>query len=165
LESINAYEKSTDKADMLRYLGLKSRDNARTPMHWNGGPNAGFSTNTPWIMVNPNYREINAEEQIRRADSVFSFYRKLIQFRKQMDIITLGDFELLEPDDPDLFVYTRRYQREELLVVCNFSRKERTFMAPERYIGMQPLLSNEETPVMKTRTVLGAFGATVYFRK
>ena len=164
LESINAYntlvvqEQRIAPADMLRYMRLKSRDNSRTPMHWNSGPNAGFSTGTPWITLNPNYRAINAEEQTRRGDSVFSFYQTLIQLRKRLDIITLGSYELLLPDDPALFVYTRRYGQEELLVVCNFSPQERPFTPPERFKEADLLLSNETAPV------LGPYGAAVYYR-
>ena len=170
LESINAYEtlvlqeKRVAKEDMLRYMGLKSRDNARTPMQWNNGPNAGFSkselpADKLWIMLNPNYREINAEEQTQRANSVFKCYQTLIQLRKTMDIITYGNFELLLPGDPDLFVYTRRYQQEELLVACNFSREEKAFALPERFSGADVLIANED--VRKTGFVLGAFGAVV----
>jgi oligo-1,6-glucosidase len=89
LESINAYEalvvqeKRIAKEDMLRYMQLKSRDNSRTPMQWNDGPFAGFSEKEPWIMLNPNYREINAEEQTQRGDSVLAYYKKLIQLRKK----------------------------------------------------------------------------------
>jgi oligo-1,6-glucosidase len=168
LETINAYnalvlqEQCIAHTDMLRYARLKGRDNSRTPMHWSSGPNAGFSTGAPWIMLNPNYRDINAEEQIRRGDSVFSFYQTLIQLRKKMDIITLGNFELLLPDDPDLFVYTRRYRQEELLVVCNFSHQERPFTPPERFKNAQLLLSNE-TAALPT-VVLGPFGAVVYYQ-
>jgi len=167
LESINAYntlvagEKRIAQADMLRYLRLKSRDNARTPMHWNGGRNAGFSTGTPWIMVNPNYNEINAEEQMRRTDSVFAYYKKLIQLRRQMDIITFGDYKLLLPGNPDLFVYVRSFDQEELLVACNFSRKERLFTPPDRFNGAQILVTNEENP----DAALGPFGAVVYYKK
>jgi oligo-1,6-glucosidase len=169
LESINAYntlvvqEKRIAKEDMLRYMRLRSRDTSRTPMQWNTSPNAGFSTGTPWIMVNPNYREINAEEQTRRKDSVFAYYQKLIQLRKKLDIITLGNYELLLSDDPDLYAYTRRYQQEELLVVCNFSRKERTFTPPGRFIGAKVLLSNEEKADCGALLVLGAFGTAVYY--
>jgi oligo-1,6-glucosidase len=169
LESINAYnelvvqEKRIAQSDMLRYMRLKSRDNSRTPMHWNSEPNAGFSPGTPWIMVNPNYREINAEEQTRRNDSVFAYYQTLIQLRKQLDIITLGSYELLLPDDPDLFVYIRRYRNEELLTICNFSNKERTFTMPKRFNGAKPLLSNEETSDCKPSLVLGPFGVSVFY--
>ena len=169
LESINAYnayalrDQIVSKAEMLRYLALKSRDNARTPMQWNSGPNAGFSTNSPWIMVNPNYREINAEKQAQPG-SVFSYYQSLIRLRKTMDIITYGSFELLLPDDPDLFVYIRRYQQEELLVICNFSREEKPFALPEQFNGANMVIANDE-PAQGTRPLLGAFAAMVYQRQ
>jgi len=174
LETINAYdtlvekEKRIAKEDMLRYMRLKSRDNSRTPMQWNSGPGAGFSTGKSWILLNPNYREINAEEQTLRADSVFSYYQTLIQLRKKMDIIAFGDYTLLLPDDPDLFVYTRRFRQEELLVACNFSRKERSFTPPERFKGAELLLSNEDSSALVAAAlqpagVLGPFSAKVYY--
>jgi oligo-1,6-glucosidase len=174
IESINAYttlverEKSVTKTDMLRYLGLRSRDNARTPMHWNSGPNGGFSSgipgthSVPWIQLNPNYREINAEKQLRRG-SVFAYYQKLIQFRKMMDIITLGNFELLLPDDPDLFVYTRHYKQEELFVICNFSRGERRLELPERFRGTRVLIANEGISALGDSVMMGAFGAVAIY--
>ncbi|MCL1927407.1 MAG: alpha-glucosidase [Treponema sp.] len=169
LESINAYEslvvqeKRIAKEDMLRYLGRKSRDNSRTPMHWNGGTNAGFSDGKPWIMLNPNYVTINAEEQMQRAGSVFAYYKNLIQLRKKMDIITFGDYQLLLPNDQHLFVYTRSLLQEELLVVCNFTPNEQNFALPERFCGAQVLISNEEDPVYGG--VLKAFGTAVFYIK
>jgi len=166
LESINAYntivldEKSISKEDMLRFMGLKSRDNSRTPMHWNDDINAGFTTGKPWIKVNPNYREINAKDQVSREDSVFMFYRKLIQLRKSLEIITRGNFELLLPEDPDLFVYTRSGVGGKLLVACNFSREERAFILPQSFYGARILISNEEIN-MAEELVLGAFGLAV----
>jgi len=137
-------------------------------MQWNSGPGAGFSSGKSWILLNPNYREINAEEQTRRADSVFSYYQTLIQLRKKMDIITFGDYTLLLPDDPDLFIYTRHYMQEELLVACNFSRKERSFTPPERFKGAELLLSNEDASALVAAAlqpagVLGAFSAKVFY--
>jgi glycosidase len=82
-----------------------------------------------------------------------------------MDIITLGAYELLLPDDPDLFAYTRSFEREELLVVCNFSREERTCAPPERFKGAEPLVSNEKVLVLETFLSLGPFGAAVYYKK
>ena len=164
LESVNAYNalvvesKRITKENMLRYLRIKSRDNSRTPMHWNDGPNAGFSTGQPWIMLNPNYREINAQEQTRREDSVFRYYRELIRLRKTLDIITYGDFELLLPDHRDLFAYMRAYKTEKLLVVCNFSREERTFIMPDGFNGKNALITNEDA----TGTGLGPYGAAVW---
>jgi len=170
LESINAYntlvlqEKRFSKEDMLRYMRLRSRDNSRTPMQWNDSPHAGFSSAQPWIMLNPNYREINAVEQTARADSVFRYYQSLIRLRKTMDIITHGNYELLLPNDPNLFVYTRHYQDEELLIVCNFSREERAFSPPERFSGADVLIANEKVSPGECVT-LGAFGAVVYTRE
>lgn len=164
LESINAYNafvvesKQITKENMLRYLRMKSRDNSRTPVHWNDGHNAGFSTGQPWIMINPNYREINAQEQTRREDSVFRYYQKLIQMRKTLDIITYGDFELILPDHRDLFAYTRSYKAEKLLVVCNFSREERTFVMPDGFDGKNALIANEDA----SGTGLGPYGATAW---
>jgi oligo-1,6-glucosidase len=80
-----------------------------------------------------------------------------------MDIITLGSYELLLPDDPDLFVYTRKYGKEELLVICNFSHTERRFELPERFIGKDLLVSNEESITGKPEITLGAFGAKVFY--
>jgi oligo-1,6-glucosidase len=169
LESINAYEtyvvkeKQISKEDMLKFMQLKSRDTSRTPMHWNSGPNAGFSSSAePWIKLNPNYTEINAEEQVRREDSVFKYYKKLIELRKTMDIITYGSFELLLPNDADLFVYTRVYKNEKLLVACNFSREERSFTLPEGFNSKNILIANEDVCSKQDSVVtLGPFGAVV----
>jgi len=170
LESINAYNTLVPdkiaKDEMLRYMRLKSRDNSRTPMHWNSEYNAGFSDapeNRLWIMLNPNYREINAHEQTQRNDSVFHFYKKLAGLRKTMDIITYGSYELLLPDNPDIFVYTRAYRNEELLVICNFANGEKTFLPPERFYGAQTVIANEDVKTGK-ELVLGAFGAAVLLR-
>jgi oligo-1,6-glucosidase len=170
IESINAYnelvvrDKLIPQEDMLRFLRNRSRDNSRTPMQWNSSANAGFSSGKPWIMVNPNYIEINTEKQMRRKDSVFAYYQKLIKLRKELDIITLGDYELLLPDDPDLYVYTRNYKNESLLVVCNFSEKERALTLPERFTDSKLLISNEKTADFKTSVILGAYGTAVLLK-
>ncbi|MCL2035059.1 MAG: alpha-amylase family glycosyl hydrolase, partial [Oscillospiraceae bacterium] len=164
IETINAFhelvnrEKRFTEAEMLKYIRLKSRDNSRTPMQWHSGKNAGFSDAEPWIMVNPNYTEINAEEQMSRDDSVFAYYKELIRLRKEMDVITLGSYELLLPNDPDLFVYTRRHNQEELLVACNFSRKEKALPFTERFKRAQILIAND-----RIGDKLKPFDAVVYY--
>lgn len=140
IESINAYHEYTESGqiapdDMMRYLHCKSRDNARTPMQWSNRPGAGFTDGTPWIMINPNYPQINAEEQTAREDSVFHYYQKLIRLRKSHEVIVYGSYELLLPDDPDLYVYTREYDGEKLLVICNFQDGARDFCLPK---GWEP---------------------------
>lgn len=116
-----------DPNELFRWVAYKSRDNARTPMQWDASPNAGFTTGTPWLPVNPNYPEINAEEQLKRPDSVFHYYQKLISIRHSSELVVYGHYELLLPDDPDLFVYRRFLDEQELLVVCNLSESERQF--------------------------------------
>ena len=132
LESINAFNELTEKGvisaeELFPKICHKSRDNARTPMQWDDSKNAGFTTGTPWIDVNPNYTKINAKEQVTRENSVFNYYKKLIALRKEYEIIVYGDYNLLLPEDKDLFVYERSLDGKKLLVVCNFSENEREF--------------------------------------
>ena len=132
LESINAYHELTEKGlisaeELFPKICHKSRDNARTPMQWDDSKNAGFTTGTPWIDVNPNYSKINAKEQMARENSVFNYYKKLIALRKEYEIIVYGDYNLLLPEDEDLFVYERSLNGKKLLVACNFSENEREF--------------------------------------
>ena len=129
IECIDNYRELTEsglisKEDMIRYLGLRGRDNARTPMQWSDSPNAGFTVGTPWIKVNPNYKEINAESQISDKSSVFHYYKKLIQLRKEYDIIIDGHYNLLLPEDERIFAYERILGGQKLLVICNFTQEE-----------------------------------------
>ena len=140
LESINAYNELTEKGvisaeELFPKICHKSRDNARTPMQWDDTENAGFTTGTPWIDVNPNYTEINAKEQVEREDSVFNYYKKLISLRKEYEIIVYGDYNLLLPEDEELFVYERNLNGNKLLVVCNFSENEREFNFDTMHTG------------------------------
>ena len=101
-----------------------SRDNARTPMHWDSGENAGFTTGTPWIVVNETYKKINVEESLDRFDSLFYFYKRLIELRKGVDVIKRGDFNLICQDRDELFAYTRESDSEKLIIISNLSDKE-----------------------------------------
>ena len=132
LESINAYRELVESGlytdeDMFPKIAHKSRDNARTPMQWDASKNAGFTTGTPWIAVNPNYKKINVADQLKREDSVFHYYQKLIRLRKENEIIVYGNYELLLPDDENIFAYIRTLDNQKLLVVCNFSKSEQKF--------------------------------------
>lgn len=127
LESINAYqdlvtnEKIVPADKMLAYLSHISRDNARTPMQWDDSENAGFSAAKPWFALNPNYTAINTEAALADSSSVFYYYQKLIALRHDSDLIKLGDFDLLDPDDVDVFAYKRHYNGQTLLVISNFT--------------------------------------------
>ena len=107
--------------EILRRVRSKGRDNARTPMQWDAGPQAGFSSGTPWLRVNPNYREINAASQVDRPGSVFECYRTLIRLRKELPVFTDGTYVPLLEDHEKLFAYRRQDSGSELLVICNFS--------------------------------------------
>lgn len=107
----------------LKLLRLKSRDNARTPMQWKNAPNAGFTSGTPWISVNENFRSINAEACLADENSVFYYYQKLIWLRHELPIITDGVYELLDPENEKVYAYLRKTEEQTLAVICNFSNE------------------------------------------
>ena len=146
LESINAYRELIEsglftKDDMFPKIAHKSRDNARTPMPWDDSENAGFTTGTPWLALNPNYKKINVADQLRREDSVFHYYQKLIRLRKENEIIVYGKYELLLPEDENIFAYTRTLGDKKLITVCNFSKSEQKFDFTD-YENARVLISN-----------------------
>ena len=151
------------EAEGVEMMRRRSRDNARTPMQWDAGENAGFTTGTPWLPVNPNHTFINAAEQVKRPDSVFHYYQKLIALRKELDVVAYGHYQLLEPEHPALFVYTRTLGEESLLVVCNFSESEQAYQIPEEYRGAEILIANYESPAPAGK--LRPWEAAVYRRR
>ena len=166
IESINAYKEWCESGrvsheEFWPCLKLISRDNARTPVQWDDTENAGFTTGTPWITVNPNYKEINAAVELKDPSSVFHYYQKLIALRKQCPIIVYGKYELLLPEDENLFVYTRELDDEKLLVVCNFSEQKQKFTVPEEFCGAKCLISNVERSYDEKTIVLEAYEAFV----
>ena len=114
------------EATILQALATKARDNARTPVQWDGSPQAGFTTGTPWLAVNPNHTEINAEAALADPDSVFHHYRRLIELRHTLPVVVHGDYRLLLPDDPQVFSYVRTLDGVRLLVVANLSGEPAT---------------------------------------
>ena len=164
IESINAFHEltgagKTTPEDMMRYLLLRSRDNARTPMQWDDSAHAGFTVGEPWIMVNPNYREINARRELADPDSVFRYYQKLIALRKQEKVMVYGAYELLEPEDENLYVYTRTLQEVSLLVICNFTEKEIACEVPERFANGQILIGNYQRKSVERHITLQPYEA------
>jgi len=110
--------------EMMTYINHTGRDNARTPMQWDDSANGGFSDGVPWIKANPNYREINAAEQMERDTSVYAFYKKLLAMRRSSELIQYGTYRLLLPESPSLFLYEREWEGRHMLVVCNFTAEE-----------------------------------------
>ena len=172
VESLNAYAELTagpgdiSKEQMMRCLGRVSRDNARTPMQWDATAGAGFTTGTPWIPLNPNYTEINAAAQISDANSVYSFYRKLIRLRKELPVIVYGTFALLEKESPQLMVYTRTLDGTQLLVVCNFFERECDWTVPGAFSGADCILSNyADGETVRQSGRLRPFEAAVFLKR
>ena len=155
----------TGKLTRERFLELvqfRGRDNIRTPMQWSGEENAGFTKGTPWLEVNENYREINAWDQKRDPDSVYSYYKELLALRKHYSVWIYGKYELLAKDDPHIFMYTRTLDPEQLLVICNFTDKEIPVTIPDGYRKnireSRLLIGNYEVPQGKADTLPGSGG-------
>lgn len=127
IESIRAYqqyvetEKSISREDMMRYLRKSSRDNARTPMQWNAGKNAGFSEGTPWIAVNSDYTWIHADDQLEDKNSIFHYYQKLIQIIKTNEVVCEGKYEEILNDSGEIYGYKRVMEKKTICVLCNFT--------------------------------------------
>ena len=155
IETLNVYRERLaqgyEPEEVMASIHARSRDNARTPMQWNAGENAGFTTGTAWMPLNPNYKTINAEAAMEDPDSVFHYYQKLIRLRKTYEVFRKGSFTLLCPEDTDIFAYTRDTEKEHMLVVCNFTDKTLDFDAPEAFRGTELLLSNYDTDSEKLR--------------
>jgi oligo-1,6-glucosidase len=122
----------------------KARDNARTPIPWDASEHGGFTTGTPWLKLNPNYKDINVKKALEEENSVFYYYQKLIKLRKKHLVIVYGDYRLLLEDDEHVWAYLRTLDHDELLVVLNFFEDEVNFGLPKeiQYKKADLLISN-----------------------
>ncbi|MFF2445839.1 alpha,alpha-phosphotrehalase [Neobacillus sp. NPDC058068] len=134
VETLNMFnlkkQEGLDEEEIMEILKQKSRDNSRTPVQWNGSEHAGFTTGTPWITTAANYQDINAEKAVNDTDSIFYHYQKLIQLRKDFEVISEGDFELILENDDEIFAYVRTSGTEKLLVINHFYANEIEFVLP-----------------------------------
>ena len=130
--------------EALAELAPRSRDNARTPYQWNSESNAGFTTGKPWIKVNPRYTEINLERDLKSEDSIFAYYRKLIDMRKDCPAIVEGDLKFYLEDSESILAYTRSCEAQTLLIIANKSENIVKFTLPVelRAKGARRLLTN-----------------------
>ncbi|WP_064609716.1 glycoside hydrolase family 13 protein [Photobacterium sp. J15] len=135
IETLNFYKERTENGvapeTMLAAVHENSRDNARTPMHWDNSDNAGFSTNQPWLQVNPNYPDINVAAALEDQSSIFYHYQKLIQLRKSLPVIVHGAFEPVFEDHDKVFAYVRSDEQHRLFVLNNFTAEEVVLALPE----------------------------------
>lgn len=130
------------EAEFLAHLRHTSRDHARTPMQWNAAPNAGFTTGKPWLAVNPNFTEINAEQALGDENSIYRHYQRLMALRRNMPSLVYGAYRDLDPAHPALFVYERTLGYERLLVAINFGAEEQVLRLPAGLVARELLLGN-----------------------
>jgi len=170
LEILNFYRDNLKKGyshdEMMEAIWKNGRDNARTPMQWDDSEQAGFTTGTPWLKVNPNYKEINVQENLQNPDSIFHYYKKLIELRKQHDVIVYGEYQLLHKDHDQIFAYIRKLGEERLLVIANFYSQETDWILPNDVACKQHELlisnykGNKESPIESFK--LKPYEARVY---
>ena len=170
IESVNAYREWCGEGSLSHEvfwpcITFKSRDNARTPMQWDDSEQAGFTAGTPWIAVNPNYKEINAKAETADPGSVFHYYRKLIALRKENPVMVYGKYEAMMEDSEELFVYTRTLEQEKLLVVCSFCDHETAFSIPAEFTGASCMITNTGNAYTGAEVTLQPYEAFVLHRK
>jgi trehalose-6-phosphate hydrolase len=174
VESLNIFNikktEGMDEQEILDILKQKSRDNSRTPVQWDSSQNAGFTTGKPWIQTASNYEEINAEKAVNDSNSIFFHYQKLIQLRKQYDVITDGEFQPISSEDDTVFAYVRTNGSEQLLVINNFYGKEKSFILPAHLhldeYDSEMLLSNyKDSAPLGQEIVLRPYESIVYYLK
>lgn len=166
VESLNHYQilqdKGMTKEQALMILDVHSRDNSRTPMQWDDSINAGFTTGTPWIQTADNYTEINVKNSLEDKDSIFYYYQKLIQLRKNYDVIAYGDIKPLLREDKRVFVYERNYKGQKLIVICNFYPTTYEIEWPYDLSNYKCILNNYKNEAKAKKIALKPYETLVY---
>ncbi len=146
IAAINGYQKALSEGEdmdlFMEKLNFGSRDNGRTPMQWDGSTNAGFTSGTPWLPVNPNFTEINVQVEDSDSNSVLNHFRAMTELRKQNPILVYGNNELLMPEHPTVYAYTRTMDDTKLLVLLNFSKESSTVSLDEAWAASPILINN-----------------------
>lgn len=139
-------EEGVPHEEIMKGIWLSSRDNSRTPMQWSDEPQAGFTTGTPWLGVNPNYKTINVEKQLHDQHSILHFYKKMIKLKKEHEIFTYGTYDLLLPDHPQIYAYTRTTGEEKVVILVNLTDQTANMNEdlPFEVTSSQLLLANLE---------------------
>lgn len=120
-------EEGVSHEEIMEIIWSTSRDNSRTPMQWSDDPQAGFTTGTPWMKVNPNYKEINVKKQLAEQGSILSFYKKMIQLKKENEVFTYGTYKLLLEEDAQTYAYTRESENDKVVVISNITAEKAAF--------------------------------------
>ena len=166
VESLNHYQilqdKGMTKEQDLMILDVHSRDNSRTPMQWDDSINAGFTTGTPWIQTADNYTEINVKNSLEDKDSILYYYQKLIQLRKNYDVIAYGDIKPLLCEDKRVFAYGRNYKGQKLIVICNFYPTTYEIELPYDLLNYKCILNNYKNEAKAKKIALKPYETLVY---
>lgn len=166
VESLNHYQilqdKGMTKEQALMILDVHSRDNSRTPMQWDDSINAGFTTGTPWIQTADNYTEINVKNSLEDKDSIFYYYQKLIQLRKNYNVIAYGDIKPLLREDKRVFAYERNYKGQKLIVICNFYPTTYEIELPYDLSNYKCILNNYKNEAKAKKIALKPYETLVY---
>lgn len=166
VESLNHYQilqdKGMTKEQALMILDVHSRDNSRTPMQWDDSINAGFTIGTPWIQTADNYTEINVKNSLEDKDSIFYYYQKLIQLRKNYDVIAYGDIKPLLREDKRVFAYERNYKGQKLIVICNFYPTTYEIELPYDLSNYKCILNNYKNEAKAKKIALKPYETLVY---
>jgi oligo-1,6-glucosidase len=161
---INGYQhvknQGGDLAAFLEMAKRASRDNGRTPFQWDSSSNAGFSTGTPWIAVNPNYRSVNAAVEEKDSNSVLNYFRRIVQLRKENLVLVYGKYSLLDKDNPDVYAYSRELNGKKLLVLLNFKSSPGTAHTGVDLSQAKLLLGNYPAP--STNGSLRPYESVIY---
>ncbi|KOP68594.1 trehalose-6-phosphate hydrolase [Bacillus sp. FJAT-18019] len=174
IESLNMYtilqEQGKTPEEAAHIVKVRSRDNSRLPMPWNDGYQAGFTTGTPWIKIDERYPLINAHFEVENPHSIYHHYRKLIELRKSVPVITDGAYVRLDEGHPEIYAYARRNEKQTLVVISNFSDCNVSFALPEEMTlnsseiqSAQLLISNTtEQPEFTPTVALGPYASYMW---
>lgn len=166
IESLNAFEilknKGIKEGEIINILNNRSRDNSRTPMQWNENLNSGFTEGEPWIKVQENFKEINVKADLKKEDSIYSYYKKLISLRKKNKIISLGSFKGIFREHKEILAYIREYEDERLMIISNFYGKKVKINLKEHLEFNKILLRNsKENRLENGEVLLDPYGCIV----
>ncbi|MCY7376400.1 MAG: alpha-glucosidase C-terminal domain-containing protein, partial [Pyrinomonadaceae bacterium] len=150
IESINWYKaiekEGGDLKQFMESQKIAARDNGRTPFQWDDTENAGFSTGKPWLKVNPNYKTVNVAAEDKDANSVLNYFRRIVKFRKENQVLIYGKYTLVDKDNPNVYAYTRELNGKKLLILLNFKAQESVVSSGSDLNKAKMLMGNYPAP-------------------
>lgn len=157
ISAINGYKKvlhmGGDLKEYMTNLKASSRDNGRTPMQWDGSKNANFTTGTPWLPVNKNHPEVNVVAEEKDSASVLNYFKKMVQIRKNNPVLIYGEYELIQPEHPSIYAYSRKLNGKEMFVLLNFTDKNSDIQLPENSLKNEVIINNYPSVKVENSTV------------